>query len=271
MPEIIHATLRLYQEALTATVRSFIRCWLITIAVVLFAALMVLAAPIATSLGMLGGFLLGAVNALLVGATLSLIQEAVRSPRRLLLRDIWASFGQYFWDVIGVLFVLWVPLMIIERGMASNPKGPFISSAVFLLLFILLNPAPEVIYQVRHDSPLDVLKESYEFIMENWIEWFLPLAVVLAPLGLTFFVGITSHIGRAAGLNLFEFLLLPGRVLITWLRYLGLPDQAGWILVILLTPPLAVGTLLFRGHLFAALRGSSRRQRLFKARSLRDD
>ena len=271
MSEIIHATVRLYQEALAATVQSFTRCWLITIAVVMFAALMVLVTSVAASLGMLGGFLLGAVNALLIGATLSLIEEAVRRPRRLLFQDIWASFGQYFWDVIGVLFVLWIPVMILERGMAGNPNGPFVTSAVLLLLFILLNPAPEVMYQVRHDTPLDVMKESYEFILENWIEWFLPLVLVLAPLGLTFFVGLSSRLGRAAGLNFFEFLLLPAEVLITWLRYLGLPGQAGWILVILLTPPIAVLMLLFRGHLFAALHGSSRRQRLFKARSLRDD
>ncbi len=271
MSEIIHATLRLYQEALAATVQSFTRCWLITIAAVMFAALMVLVTLVAASLGMLGGFLLGAVNALLIGATLSLIEDAVRRPRRLLFRDIWASFGHYFWDVIGVLFVLWIPVMILERGMAGNPNGPFVTSAVLLLLFILLNPAPEVMYQVRHDTPLDVMKESYEFILENWIEWFLPLVVVLAPLGLTFFVGLSSRLGRAAGLNFFEFLLLPAEVLITWLRYLGLPGQASLTLVILLTPPLAVLILLFRGHLFAALHGSSRRQRLFKGRSLRED
>ncbi len=271
MSEIIRATLRLYQEVLEATVRSFTRCWLITIAVVVFAALMVVAAPVAGALGMLGGFLLGAVNALLIGVTLSLIEEAVRRPRRLSFRDISAGFGQYFWDVIGVLFVLWVPVMILEWGTAGSPYGPFLSSAVFLLLFILLNPAPEVIYQVRHDSPLDVMKESYEFILENWIEWFLPLVVVLAPLGFSFFVGLSGRLGRAAGLNFSEFLFLPAQVLIAWLEYLGLPDQAAWILVILLTPPLAVIMLLFRGHLFAALHGSSRRQRMFKARGLRED
>ena len=45
-----------------------------------------------------------------------------------------------------------------------------------LLIFILLNPAPEIIYQVQHDSPLDVFKHAYEFVLENWIEWFFPWA-----------------------------------------------------------------------------------------------
>ncbi len=153
----------------------------------------------------------------------------------------------------------------------DHPNGPLVTSAVFLLLFILLNPAPEVMYQVRHDSPLEVIRESYEFILENWIEWFLPLAVILAPLGLSFFFRLSSEVGRGAGLNFFELLLLPARVLTSWLSRLGVPDQTSWVLVLVLTPPLAVLMLLFRGHLFAALHGSSRRQRLFKARSLREE
>ncbi len=149
--------------------------------------------------------------------------------------------------------------------MAANPNGALIVAAIFLLLFILLNPAPEVIYQVRHDSPLDVLRESYEFVLENWIEWFLPLAIVIAPLGLSFFFGLSSRMGRGVGLDFFQVLILPFMLLTAWLGYLGVPPEAGWLLL-LVTPPVAVAMLLFRGHLFAALHGSSRRQRMFRHR-----
>lgn len=265
MFEVFHATLRLYRDAFRATVRSFARGWMTAIAVVVFAGLMVIATQVAAPLGMLGGFILGAVNALLIGATLSLIEQAVAGARHVTFQDIWQSFGHYFWDVIGVGFVLWVPVFVLEQGMAANPNGPVLAAAVFLLLFILLNPAPEVIYQVRHDSPLDVIRESYEFVIENWIEWFLPLAVVVAPLGLSFFFGLSSRLGRGAGLDFFQLLILPFTLLTAWLGYLGVPPQAGWILVIL-TPPVAVAMLLFRGHLFAALHRTSRRQRLFQER-----
>ena len=271
MSEIIQATIRLYQEALVATARSFTRCWIISMAVVIFAVLMTIAGRLAAPLGIAGGFILGAVNALLIGATLSLIEESVKSPRRIRFKEIWGVFGHYFWDVIGVLFVLWIPLMVLERATLGIPNGPLITSAVFLLLFIVLNPAPEVIYQVRHDSPLDVMRVSYEFIIENWIEWFLPLVIVVGPLGLRFVFNLTSEVGRGAGLNFFEILFVPGMVLATWLAQLGLPKEVSWLLVIFLTPPLAVLMMMFRGHLFAALHGSSRRQRLFRARGLRDD
>lgn len=271
MLNTFRATLQLYRDALRATVKSFARSWMAALAVVLFAGLMVVATSIAAPLGMLGGFILGAVNALLIGATLGLIEEAVRGQRRMTFQDIWESLGKYFWDVIGVGFVLWVPIMLMDRGMAANPNGPFLAAAVFLLLFILLNPAPEVIYQVRHQSPLDVIRESYEFVLENWIEWFLPLAVLVAPLGLSFFFGISGRLGRGAGLDFFQVLVLPFTLLSAWLGYLGLPETAGSIVVLLLTPPLAVAMLMFRGHLFAALHGSSRRQRLFRSRGAEGD
>jgi hypothetical protein len=267
MTDVFRAAVRLYQQALRATVQSFARGWVIAIAVVLFAGLMVLATSVAAPLGILGGFILGAVNALLIGATLSLIEQAVRGARRLAFRDIGESLGQYFWDVIGLGFVLWVPIMLLERGMTANPNGPFLAAAIFLLLFILLNPAPEVIYQVRHESPLDVIRESYEFVIENWIEWFLPLAIIVAPLGLSFFFGISGRLGRGAGLDFFQVLVLPFTLLTVWLSYLGLSDVTSSGLVIVLTPPVAVAMLIFRGHLFAALHGSSRRQRLFQGRA----
>ena len=182
MADVLSSTLRLYREAMRATGRSLIHGWIIIIALIAFAVAFWLAAGLARPLGIAGGFILGAVNALLIGSTLSLIEQAVKGVRQLTFRDILDSVGQYFWDVIGVGFVLWIPTMLLDTSLQSNPGSQVFVVAALLLVFILLNPAPEVIYQIRHDSPLDVLKSSYEFVLENWIEWFLPLAVVLMPL-----------------------------------------------------------------------------------------
>lgn len=238
------------------------------VAVVVFGFLLVLASQIASRLGLVGGLLLGAVNALLVGATLSLIEQSIALSRDLTFQDIFDSIGHYFWDVIGIGFVLWLPLMALDMSMQTNPYGQLLSYAVLLLLFLLLNPAPEIIYQVRHDSPLDVFKTSYEFVLENWIEWFLPFAlilipIVLSPMGLRSFFSLSSRVGRGAGLDFFQLLVLPFTILGSWLDYVGIPSTISWYLVLLLTPPLAVAMLLFRGHLFASLYGQSRRQRRF--------
>ena len=238
------------------------------VAVVGFGFLLMLATQIASSLGMAGGFLLGAVNALLVGATLSLTEQSITHARALTFRDILGSVGHYFWDVISVGFILWLPLMALDMSMQTNPFGQLLSYAALLLIFLLLNPAPEIIYQVRHDSPLDVFKTSYEFVLENWMEWFLPFAlilipVVLSPMGLQSFFSLSSRVGRGAGLDFSQLLVLPFTIFGSWLDFIGIPPSISWYIGLLFTPPLAVAMLLFRGHLFASLHGVSRRQRRF--------
>jgi len=268
MSQILIDTLALYRNAFRKTGQSLARGWMTMVAVVGFGALLILASQIASPLGMIGGFVLGAVNALLVGATLSLIEQSISHGRALTFQDILGSFGHYFWDVIGIGFILWLPLMALDLSMQTNPYGQLLSYVVFLLLFLLLNPAPEIIYQVRHNSPLDVFKTSYEFVLENWIEWFLPFAVilipiVLSPMGLKTFFSLSSRVGRGAGLDFSQLLVLPFTILGGWLDYFGIPSSISWYLGLLFTPPLAVAMLLFRGHLFASLHGVSRRQRRF--------
>lgn len=268
MSNLVSATIHLYRQVFYATGRSLAKSWMAMLALIVFAVLFLGAARFVGPLGIAGGFLLGILNALLVGATLRLIEQSLGGARPLRFTDVTESFGHYFWDVIGVGFVLWLPTMLLEMGMQANPYGQFLSSAFLLLVFILLNPAPEVIYQVRHNSPLDVFKTCYEFVVEHWIEWFLPFAililpVVLSPSGLQEFFSLSGLVGRGAGLNFFQILMLPVTAIGGWLSYVGIDSGGQGIILLLLTPPVAMAILLFRGHLFAALHGSSRRQRLF--------
>ena len=257
--------LHLYRDALRATGRSLMRGWVVILAVIVFTLIMWFAGTVARPLGMVGGFIMGAVNALLIGATLSLIAQAIQGLRGMTVHDVLDSMGHYFWDVISVGFVLWIPTMLLDTSLRANPDSQFLVTACLLLVFILLNPAPEVIYLTRHDSPLDVLKRSYDFVLENWIEWFLPMALILAPLGLSLFFQLSSRLGRGAGLDFIQLLLVPFTVLTAWLTDLGISAELTGSMALILTPPLTVGMLLFRGHLFVALSATSRRQRLYQS------
>ena len=266
MQGFLQATVRLYHQSILATLHSFQQNYILIPAMVLFAVGMALIASIITPLGMFGGLILGAVNALIIGATLSLTEQAIRSTRRLQWRDVSTSMGHYFWDVISVGFMVWLPLFFLEMGLQVNPYQPLIATGVFFLMFALLNPVPEVIYQSRKGSALEIVQESYEFVLENWIEWFLPVAIALAPFGLSFSFQISSQAGRRGGLDFWHLITLPFTVLSQWLSFLGISSNTSFIIVLIFTPIAAVFILLFRGHLFAALHRSSRRQRMFQSR-----
>jgi hypothetical protein len=251
MSRIFAETIALYRNAFLKTGESLVRGWITIVAVVGFGFLLLLATQIASPLGMIGGFVLGAVNALLVGATLSLIEQSMSHTRALTIRDVVGSVGHYFWDVIGIGFILWLPLMALDLSIQANPFGQVVSYAALLLIFLLLNPAPEIIYQVRHDSPLEVLKTL------------ILIPIVLSTSGPQSFFSLSSRVGRGAGLDFSQVLVLPFTILGGWLDYAGIPSSISWYIGLLLTPPLAVAMLLFRGHLFASLHGVSRRQRRF--------
>jgi hypothetical protein len=266
MQGFFQATARLYHQSLLATLNSFRQNWILIPILLAFALGLVLITSLIATLGMFGGLILGAVNALIIGATLSLTEQAIRGARRLQWHDVPPSMGQYFWDVISVGFMVWFPLFFLEMGLQTNPYQPLIATAVFFLIFVLLNPVPEVIYQGRKGSALEVVQESYEFVLENWIEWFLPVAIALAPFGLSFFFQISSQAGRRGGLDFWHLITLPFTVISQWLSFLGISSNTSFIIVLIFTPIATVFMLLFRGHLFAALHRSSRRQRMFQSR-----
>lgn len=232
-----------------------------------FALGMLIAGALVAPLGFLGGLLLGALNALVIGAILGLVEQTVIGARPIRWNDIPLSIGQYFWEVISVGFTIGFPLMLLQMALQANPYRSVLIMSVFLLVFLLLNPVPEIIYQRRHGSVMEILRESYSFVLDNWIEWFLPFGVALAPFGISVFFQLSSQSGQMVGLGFWQLLKLPFLLLSHWLELLGLPPTISFLMVLFLSPILAVLILFFRGHLFAALYASSRRQRLFHARA----
>jgi hypothetical protein len=158
MQGFFQATVRLYRQALLASIQSFARAWILIPVLMGFALGLVIVTSLIAPLGMIGGFILGALNALVIGATLSLTEQAVLGARRVTWQDVPHSMGQYFWDVISVAFMVWFPLLFLEMGLQANPYQPLIAAAIFFLIFVLLNPVPEVIYQNRTGSALEVIR-----------------------------------------------------------------------------------------------------------------
>jgi len=190
-------------------------------------------------LAIVGGFALGFVEALLFAGFLYFVDEVVAgSPVKI--AEIPQSFRRYFWPVVNVLFVVWIAMMLLGVLMQRSPL--WLNLAIYATAFILFNATPEVIYQRRLYGGLDVFRASLEFIQANWIEWFIPNLLI----------------GAAAAALLLGYLPLQ-----VWLAVTLGPFIGGLVYSVILGALLFVA-MLFRGHLFAELDGSSARARRFR-------
>jgi hypothetical protein len=98
---------------------------------------------------------------------------------------------------------------------------------------------PELIYQPRL-SGLQLLSASYNFVIENWIEWFIPNLLILF-----------------GGYLLLNPLLLVASSLPLALQLFAVYTGVSLFLAYF---------MIFRGILFSLLQGTSRRGRLYKYR-----
>jgi hypothetical protein len=77
------------------------------------------------------------------------------------------------------------------------PQGHVVVLCIELLILVLFNAVPELIY-LGHYPLLQLLSRSYQFVANNWIEWFPPNVLLLAAFGALWVYGAESLAGRAA-------------------------------------------------------------------------
>lgn len=225
--------LRTYADALRDTGRALARNpWTLLLPAV-YAALLVPAAAIAAPLGILGGFVYALVLDALLASLLYVVSELV-SGSKVRLKELPQSVRHYFWPIMNVLFVLWIAGFVLRPAIASVPNGGALTLAVWAVLFVLLNAVPEVIYRRGAYGGLAAIGESIAFLQEHWLSWLPPSLAVGA-------------------------LLYLGAPLLSRLPFGGLlaPAVGGAV---------AFAAMLFRGFLFAALDGTTARQRALRQR-----
>lgn len=190
-------------------------------------------------LGFVGGMLMTVVAAACFSSGLHVIENIIRMGK-VNLKDFIKGFSVYLWEILGIAFILWIPMTLLSRASYATPEGPLILRVVQLLLYVILNAVPELIYQSRV-SGVALLSASYHFIVENWIEWFLPnvLIAVAAYLLMGFLNGLAARMPF-------------------FLQVLFVASALGLFLTFL---------MIFRGVLFAELNSTTRRSRVFRYRA----
>ena len=108
MADVLRDLIVLYRDALTQTIQSLRRGWVVIVAIYVYAAALVAVGLIARAIPvpLLAGLLVGLTDACVVGALLALIERAL-GGRTVRIRDATEVVGTYFWDVVAVGFVLW--------------------------------------------------------------------------------------------------------------------------------------------------------------------
>ena len=234
--KILQVTLWLYATALSKSWDCVRKNWVVSFAPVAYGIILTLAGIIAGPLGMIGGLVYSLVSSACASSGLYLVKNMVESGRTDV-NDFLNGFLVYLGELITFFFILWLPMWAAANGLAGVPNGWLIYLLLRLGLFVLLNAVPEMIYQGRA-SGLELIGASYNFIVENWIEWLVPNLILFAA-GYFF-------------LDFLESLLF------------GFPA-----LVQLFVSAFMVGLLLayfmtFRGFLFSQLHGTTRRTRIYR-------
>jgi hypothetical protein len=251
---LVTTTLRLYQQAAKETWEKGRGAWPISLLPFLYGPVFFLTAVFVAPLGLIGGLILGLVLALCVSSYLYFIAGVV-SGSRMGLQDLAESWRPCFGSVITILFFLSIVQYALELLVPLGAAGGSeLRSIINLALLILLNPMPEIIYQGRSEG-LNMLQESFEFLRDSGVEWFLPF-IILAVFATFFFplpiLMMPLQIGRLT------FPTLGGGGLFSG-------SLVGLIWAVL-SAFVLFALMVFRGLLFRALASSTRRQRVYRSR-----
>ena len=241
----------IYATALKRSWECVRRNWVVIFAPAVYGILLTVIASLVAPFGIIGGLLYSIAVQACLSSGLFLIKNMIESNKANI-NDFLNGFTVYLWKLLAIAFILWIPMRIAGTVLASVPSGAFIYLLIQLVLFILLNAVPELIYQTR-TSGLELIGASYNFMVENWLVWLL------------------AHLPVAAlcvyyiWLWLIVMLDLPHRG-VGWIQLLlsGLPRFAIDVLFSFLSGLALTYFMTFRGFLFAQLYGTTRRSRLYR-------
>jgi len=227
--------LRLYGRCLTQALGGIRKSWwTLGLPMLLLAARVLIGIPLG-ALGLVGGFIFGFAMAALGSCYLYFTGGTV-AMQKMTFGELRKSFLVYFWSVIGLFFVIWIANLLLGTVLARNPQGATISTALNLVALVALNPAPEVIYSKGTRGGIDTITTC----CASWVRT--GSSVRAEPAGA----------GRGV-LGVDPRPRVPAR------RARHPSRRAGGALFHVF--------MVFRGHLFQELDGSTHRQRMFRYRN----
>ena len=255
------ATLKIYGRSFLAASRATLLNWWVVFVFFLYALAVGLIGGLLVALlgGFVGSLVLWLIITLVVSSVLACVAVAV-DKSKVRLDELYSRAIGIFSSAINVLFVIWLVSLASEFMLRGSGNYALLSSIVSLLIAILLNPLPEVIY-FRGGTAMEIFYESFEFVRENLIEWFLPYLLLLLPVFFYSPGGFQQLLLVFAvnnPLSLIRFFVFGSSDIVS------LASSAPVILLLLYCMYFA---LIFRGFLYQELATSTRRKRIYQERA----
>lgn len=242
--DIIQTNKGIFIKSYKGVVKNW-KIFLIGIAYVIFT---MLALRIIAYAWIFSGILIALLESLIISNYLYLIENIV-SYDRFTIDDFKNGFTVYLRKIYSIVIIFWfvnfgvnlflAPLFYIKIGPVS------FWFLIQVIVFIFLNPLPETIYQKHYDG-LNSITYSFEFIKENWIEWFIPNGIILVVLYLVYTL-VNKFVLINTGGNINPFILRSLRLIVYSVFY-----QIFFSYI-----------MIYRGYLFDILSTTTRRKRYF--------
>lgn len=178
---LLTATVRIYVDAAREAGKALPRSAWAFVTLLLCFPLLTLTSLLVAPLGILGGLVITLLNAACAGTYLAMLHDALTVRRSLGVSALRTNLGAYTWDIVNVLFPLWIVDLVL--GLLGVP---WVVTLVFAIaVFLFLNPVPEMIGRSRSGG-LDLLRDAGKFMMDRGPEWLAPQLAALALLWLAF-------------------------------------------------------------------------------------
>lgn len=201
-------------------------------------------------LGIIGGILIFIISSALISNYLYLLYKIIEYEK-VTLQDFKDGFKPFFRKVVTIVIIGSLSSYLFNIILQPMLAGIFgyvtLNLVVNLSVIILLNALPESIYQKFYE-PWETIVYSFNFIKENWLEWFTPNLL---------FVGIIYLVTGVLINNIF----------ITQFNFtVDLSPKT--IIIYIVGQVILSFYMIYRGVLFNELSTSTRRKRLFKRKML---
>lgn len=221
--------------------------WKIFLVGIAYSILSVVMWTVASYAWILGGIIVALFQSAIISNYLSLIENIINYGS-FSLEDFKSGFTVYLRKIYTIIIIFWFvrygASLFLKPIFYINVGGLSLWFIIQIVAFILLNSLPETIYQKYH-AGLDAITYSFNFIKENWLEWFIPNGFIIAILYLIYI--ITSKVLLVLGFNtnIFTFSILS-------------------LIVYAVVYQLFISyAMIYRGQLFNVLSTSTRRKRMF--------